>query len=307
MAKMRTERDRKARSVNKKKKDIEEITLGSSSEEEDSDSDEVKSLDQDEPMDIDEHPAFNGENGNDSSEEQKVGENGNDSSEEQKVEEDKTAEGNVLVSNGSDELMDQQAEEKAPATEPESNAKAGEVLNDSHVNEESKEPSKLEENITDKIESKNDEIIQQRLHPELKPGHVWTREESKEIFKHLIPRIALVKLKHGKKYLKEMNKKHYDEDEQEVSQLRNLLKTNMVMQLANGVSAVVKANGDTTVLPADYKERIQVMEKRITRWKEESSWIPPKMGVAKKLNLAGIKLGRSIKQPKIVLHKIDPM
>lgn len=303
---MRTERDRKARSVNKKKKDIEEITLGSSSEEEDSDSDEVKSLDQDEPMDIDEHPAFNGENGNDSSEEQKVGENGNDSSEEQKVEEDKTAEGNVLVSNGSDELMDQQAEEKAPATEPESNAKAGEV-NDSQVNEESKEPSKLEENITDKIESKNDEIIQQRLHPELKPGHVWTREESKEIFKHLIPRIALVKLKHGKKYLKEMNKKHYDEDEQEVSQLRNLLKTNMVMQLANGVSAVVKANGDTTVLPADYKERIQVMEKRITRWKEESSWIPPKMGVAKKLNLAGIKLGRSIKQPKIVLHKIDPM
>lgn len=290
---MRTERDRKAKSVNKKKKDIEEITLGSSSEEEDSDIDEVKSEqnDQEEPMDMDEpepKPTIK-ENGVDST-----------STDEQVTEEHITddpepptpSEVNP-VPNGSEAT-----DEKMELSEPTEN-----VETDTKTNTE--ELSKTEE-TTETTELKTDDIIQERLHPELKPGHVWSRQESAEIFKHLVPRVALVKLKNSKKYLKEMNKKHYDQDEQEVNKLRNLLKTNMVMQLANGVSAVVKPNGDTTVLPADYKEKIEIMEKKISRWKEESSWTPPKIGVAKKLNLRGIKLGRSIKQPKLILHRIDP-
>ena len=41
-------------------------------------------------------------------------------------------------------------------------------------------------------------------HPELRPGHIWSPKESKEIFQHLRPRVALIKLKHEKKYIRNL-------------------------------------------------------------------------------------------------------
>ena len=41
------------------------------------------------------------------------------------------------------------------------------------------------------------------------------------------------------------------------------------------------------------------------RWKEESLWMPRKIGVARKLNLAHVKFGPSVKQPWLKLHRID--
>ena len=57
------------------------------------------------------------------------------------------------------------------------------------------EPQNFQVSITPKIPDPP-------KHPELRPGHIWSKKESKEIFKHLRPRVALIKLKHDKKYIR---------------------------------------------------------------------------------------------------------
>ena len=77
------------------------------------------------------------------------------------------------------------------------------------------------------------------------------------------------------------------------------------MELSGGVSAIMESDGSSTLLPPNYKDLIEVRRRKAMRWKQESAWIPPKLGAGRKLNLANVKLGPSIKQPKLKLDRID--
>ena len=148
------------------------------------------------------------------------------------------------------------------------------------------------------------EELPKKLHPDLKPGHVWSKAESQDIFKHLYPRVALVKLKYSKKYLNP--KSDESAEDAETDRYADLLKTGTVMPLANGLSAVFKPNGDTVMLPPNIEDKIEARKKVLLRWQKESTWIPPKMGAGKKLDISGLKFGPSIRQPMLKLNKIDP-
>jgi hypothetical protein len=56
-------------------------------------------------------------------------------------------------------------------------------------------------------------------HPELRPGHIWSPKESKEIFQHLRPRVALIKLKHDKKYIRNLLPRVISEEEETMTEL----------------------------------------------------------------------------------------
>ena len=90
-------------------------------------------------------------------------------------------------------------------------------------------------------------------HPELRPGHIWSIKESKEIFRHLKPKIALIKLKHEKKYLRNLLPKELSYEEQEIEELLERAQDSMVMELPSGTSAIVESDGSFTVLPTNYK------------------------------------------------------
>merc|ERR1739844_667336 len=100
-------------------------------------------------------------------------------------------------------------------------------------------------------------------HPELRPGHVWRRKESKEIFIHLVPRVALIKLKHDKKYIRNLQPNQgLSSEEEELNHLLDRTKTNMVMEMSGGVSAIVESDGSSTLLPPNYKELIEVRRRK---------------------------------------------
>jgi len=69
-----------------------------------------------------------------------------------------------------------------------------------------------------------------------------------------------------------------------------------IMELGGGVSAILEADGSSTVLPPNYKDLIEARRKKTMRWAEESAWVPPKMSYSRKLNIANVvKFGPSVK------------
>ena len=139
--------------------------------------------------------------------------------------------------------------------------------------------------------------------PALKAGHIWSFKENQAIFKHLYPRVELAKLKYEKHYFKKL-KVNPSEEDLELDQLISQLNSSNVIELANGVEAIIQANGDTLVLPPDYKQKVEVRRKILNRWRQESTYAPPIEPTGKKLNIANVKFGRTLKHPKIVLKKI---
>lgn len=321
MVKLRAKRKTKQRS--KKQKEIEEITLDSDSE---IDQDEVMEVSGDEDAakdvdlqsekdeeDIKEKGIDEGNTEENLKENGKEEENTEENGKEIESEIEKQEANDNTETNGDTPMEVEESKEGVPDSSGDS--KEGNLAPKLEINE---GPPLLELNPVNidevKSEVKNEMNVESAKteeikpvilkHPELKPGHVWTREESKEIFEHLVPRVALVKLKHSKKYVKESKRQN---DDTLVDKLIKLTKSNMIMTLANGDTVAVKQNGMTEILPPNYKEVIDAKEKRIFRWKEESDWLPPKTGVGKKLNITNVKFGRSIKQPKLLLPKIDPL
>ena len=136
-------------------------------------------------------------------------------------------------------------------------------------------------------------------HPELRPGHIWSPKESKEIFQHLRPRVALIKLKHDKKYIRNLLPRVISEEEETMTELLDRASNIMdsyIMELGGGVSAILEADGSSTVLPPNYKDLIEARRKKTMRWAEESDWVPPRMGYSRKLNIANVvKFGPSVK------------
>lgn len=136
-------------------------------------------------------------------------------------------------------------------------------------------------------------------HPELRPGHIWSPKESKEIFQHLRPRVALIKLKHDKKYIRNLLPREISEEEESMTELLDRASNIMdsyIMELGGGVSAILEADGSSTVLPPNYKDLIEARRKKTMRWAEESAWVPPKMSYSRKLNIANVvKFGPSVK------------
>ena len=139
--------------------------------------------------------------------------------------------------------------------------------------------------------------------PALKAGHIWSYQENQAIFKHLYPRVELAKLKYEKHYFKKL-KVNPTEEDLELDQLIVQLNSSNVIELANGVEAIIQANGDTLVLPPDYKQKVEARRKVLHRWRQESTYAPPIQPVGKKLDITNVKFGRSLKRPKIVLKKI---
>ena len=139
--------------------------------------------------------------------------------------------------------------------------------------------------------------------PDLKPRHVWSFQENQAIYQHLYPRVELPKLKHVKHYIAQQKVVATEED-LELDKLSHQLESSNVIELANGVEAIIQPNGDTLVLPPDYKQKIQERRKAVRKWEEESTYAPPLQSFGRKLNITNVKFGRSVKQPNIVLHKI---
>ena len=277
-------KDGKKPAKSKKPKSVEEITLDSSSEGEASDAVmEVSSNDEDEPMEVSDQKV-NGTKEFDINDDtsDKVDKNGDsETSPKENGDADKDLKSNL--SNGTTDISGTTGENGQEISKKDAS--------DSDTKDQVNEVTTIEETDT--------------KYPALRPGHVWTSSENKAIFQHLVPRVAMTKLKHTNKYFYDKNAEYTNED-RELDVLLDKVEGNTIMELFNGDSAVITPSGYTFVLPPNYKQLIKSREKRAKIWETESDWQPKLSGPGRKLNLANVKLGPSVKQPKIVLDKIDP-
>ena len=289
MAKLKVGKGKGTNKSKKKKKVVEEITLSSGSEASDSEHSEADSSNSD-VMEVDAEP-----NGN-------VDCNGD--SAEVEVDNDKPAESENKTNDvGEQQKSSELSEEK--------------TTDDNGAVTETKEPLNNAESTNGHQESTNkkesevkvlpiSEYVPPWNHPDLpdlKPRHVWSYQENQAIYQHLYPRVELPKLKHVQHYIAQQ-KVIATEEDLELDKLSNQLESSNVIELANGIEAIIQPNGDTLVLPPDYKQKIEQRRKQVRKWEEESTYTPPLQSFGRKLNITNVKFGRSVRQPKIVLHKI---
>ena len=294
MAKLKVGKGREGSSkTRKKKKVVEEITLSSGSEAEDSDHSESTS----DVMEVDTEEN-NGTADSDC--------NGTAANEDEPgLDNDKPAE------NKTNDVKEDQKEPKEDTKDAESSVETEDNKNSEKAANGHQEPT--ENGSTDKKEGEPKPVIPQITKyvppwhhpdlPDLKPRHVWSFQENQAIYKHLYPRVELPKLKHVQHYMQQQKEITTAED-LELDKLSHQLQSSNVIELANGVEAIIQPNGDTLVLPPDYKQKIEARRKLVLMWEEESTYTPPLQPVGRKLNITNVKFGRSVKVPKIVLKKI---
>jgi len=289
MAKLKVGKGKGTNKSKKKKKVVEEITLSSGSEASDSEHSEADSSNSD-VMEVDAEP-----NGN-------VDCNGD--SAEVEVDNDKPAESENKTNDvGEQQKSSELSEEKTT----DDNGAVAETKDNAEIingHQESTNEKKNEESEV-KVLPKN-EYVPPWNHPDLpdlKARHVWSYQENQAIYQHLYPRVELPKLKHVQHYIAQQKVVATEED-LELDKLSNQLESSNVIELANGIEAIIQPNGDTLVLPPDYKQKIEQRRKQVRKWEEESTYTPPLQSFGRKLNITNVKFGRSVRQPKIVLHKI---
>ena len=204
---------------------------------------------------------------------------------------------------------------------PENIDKVNENMSNSQSNDTPKEQAQSATTSSEfsvKIEavpSVNEEIQKRSaaFYAKLKPGYIWKNKELKDQLKeeevHLNPRVALVKLKHDESYHEELKNVRQIDDDPELTRLLKKVDKNFknVIQLGPGLEAALQPNGEPLILPTDFRQRAEARRNKPCNWAQESIWRPEKKPCGRKLNIEGVKFGKSIGKTRLVIEKlVDP-
>ena len=77
-----------------------------------------------------------------------------------------------------------------------------------------------------------------------------------------------------------------------------------VIKLSSETEAVLLPNGDSMVLPSDFRQRLQARKKKYMKWAEEDPGIPEKSPFTSKLNIAHVKFGPTLGKTKLCLQNL---